>query len=1068
MASTSRPRDRSDFRVAIFCALPLEADAIFLLFDHFWDDGDSSYGRAEGDPNHYTNGRIGQHDIVLAHLPGMGTQNAAAAAASLRTSYTELKLVFLVGICGGVPEIDGVDAFLGDVVISRSIVQYDYGRRYPDRFEVKATTEDSLGRANKDIRGLLASFETDREKARLEDKAGRYLQDIQNKTEPSGPRRLKGGRKYRNRGLGKDRLYKADYIHKHDEGCNVCRRGPCEQATKTSCSDLGCSASKLVLRTRSSDRNDDNYKPAIFIGKIGSGSTVMKSGKDRDRIAEEHDIVAFEMEGAGVWDEVPCLIVKGICDYADSHKDKRWQDFAAATAASVMKAILGRYNSNAPRRLPPHCHTIPYIRNQEVVKRQAEVEKLHQLLSNSSACQVAALWGLGGSGKTQIALEYAYQRWDARDCSVFWVHADMEATFVQNYKTIARKLGLDDTQNEENLLGAVRDRIESLESWVLVIDNTDDIKVFLPGQSAKKTANLIRYIPQSAGKSGTVLWTSRDERIDEIVGSGRAIEISRMTEAEGRELLYTKWNKKDSGAKDATITKLLAELEWLALAISQAGAFMRRTQTRANEYLSMLSKKKHRWALFKASETAGIQQTPGVPNSLLGTWHISIERMQKENQLAYHILNALAYVNNQSISELMVAEFANCHGKRAPCDCKDLRGRTNDLLVVEDDDLDEQDIEILIALARLKEYSFIQIHQNGKQKSYNMHKLVQDAARFGLSAGLMDDELRSGTSSEGEQYYAAIALKVMLSAFPGSKPGMWQQSEKYVEHAVQAAEWAEISGTPIRAARLLHEVCAFLAGRGHSLEVRRLELLEKNVLICQQALGGRHPDTLLIKYQLAKAYSLHGADQLAKDMTNQVYALQREVLGNTNASTLKTLTLKARILFEEEKFEESNQLLSQAMRRCRDDGKEKSYAAAIILDQQARLSEKQGDLKKAADLASSSLKIYQQKTTNQARILRSMDFMVSLYSRIGRYSEAVLVGESALDLAKVRWGSKQITTNGLMHRLAKSYFELGQYAKAEPLAKEAVRLGEEVPEISHSRLIRQSKRLLAEMSKLGY
>lgn len=84
MASTSRPRDRSDFRVAIFCALPREADAVFLLFDRFWDDGDSSYGRAEGDQNHYTNGRIGQHDVVLAHLPGMGTQNAAAAAASLQ------------------------------------------------------------------------------------------------------------------------------------------------------------------------------------------------------------------------------------------------------------------------------------------------------------------------------------------------------------------------------------------------------------------------------------------------------------------------------------------------------------------------------------------------------------------------------------------------------------------------------------------------------------------------------------------------------------------------------------------------------------------------------------------------------------------------------------------------------------------------------------------------------------------------------------------------------------------------------------------------------------------------
>ncbi|KAH7302946.1 hypothetical protein B0I35DRAFT_341256, partial [Stachybotrys elegans] len=66
----------------------------------------------------------------------------------------------------------------------------------------------------------------------------------------------------------------------------------------------------------------------------------MKSGEDRDRIAAEHDLTAFEMEGAGAWDEVPCIVIKGICGYADSHKDKAWQGFAAAVAASVAKVIL--------------------------------------------------------------------------------------------------------------------------------------------------------------------------------------------------------------------------------------------------------------------------------------------------------------------------------------------------------------------------------------------------------------------------------------------------------------------------------------------------------------------------------------------------------------------------------------------------------------------------------------------------------------------------------------------------------------------------------------------------------
>ncbi|CAH0054258.1 unnamed protein product [Clonostachys solani] len=1049
MASTSRPRDRRDFRFAIFCALPREADAIFLLFDHFWDEGDSSYGRVEGDLNHYTNGRIGQHDVVLAHLPGMGTQNAAAAAASLRTSYTELKLVFLVGICGGVPKIDGVDAFLGDVVISKSILQYDYGRQYPGRFEVKETTEDSLGRSNKDIRGLLASFETDREKTVLENKAGRYLKDIQNKTEPSDPRRLKGSREYRNPGLAKDRLFKPDYIHKHHKECEACQRGPCELATKASCGDLGCRTSQLVLRTRSSDRNDDDYRPAIFIGRVASGSTVMKSGEDRDRIATEHGIAAFEMEGAGVWDEVPCLIVKGICDYADSHKDKRW------VRPSLSQSSFGE---------SPHCHTIPYIRNHEVVKRQTEVERLHQLLSSSSACQVAALWGLGGSGKTQIALEYAYQRLDARDCSVFWVHADMEATFIRDYKTIARKLGLDDTKSEENLLEAVRDKIESLESWVLVIDNTDDIKVFLSGQISKKTTNLLRYIPQSAGKSGTVLWTSRDERIDGIVGPGRTIEISRMTGAEGRKLLYTKWNEKDRGAKDDTITKLLEELGWLALAISQAGAFMRRTQTQASEYLSMLSKKKHRWKLFKASETAEVQRAPGVPNSVLGTWHISIERIQKENQLAYHILNALAYVNNQNISEKMVAEFAKFHEEGAPIDYKDFHDSRKEQIVADDNDSDEQDIEILTALARLKEYSFIQIHRDGKkQKSYKMHKLVQDAARFGLSAGLMVDEPRSGTSSRGEQYYAAITLKVMVRLFPGHRSGMWHQCEKYAGHAVQAAEWAEMSGTPICAATLLDRVCEFLEGRGHSLQARRLELLERNLSIHRQALGERDTETLFTKFLLARTHFQNGARDVAKEMTDQVYALQQEVLGNTSRDTIRTLTLKANILFEEGNFEESDQLLAQAMDRCRE---EKSDAVGMILERRARLSEQQGDYEKAADLARSSLDIYQQTATRHGRVIACMELLVGLYIHMGRYTEAVVVGESALDLAKVKWGSKHFTTNGLMQKLAKSYFELEQYAKAEPLAKEAVRLGQDLPDTPHyASLMRESKRLLAKMSE---
>ncbi|QYT02644.1 PNP_UDP_1 domain-containing protein [Trichoderma simmonsii] len=341
MAQVIKPTSRDQFHIAIICALPREADAVNLLFDEFWDDDGDPFGRANGDTNSYSTGLIGKHNVVLAILPGMGTNNAASATASLRSSYSNLKLALLVGICGGMPRIEDEDVFLGDVVVSKAIVQYDFGRQYPGSFEIKNTIEDSLGRANKDIRGLLAVFETERMKDWLITKSAGYLKQLQ-----EAARRKRRRAKYQNPGAIQNKLFLQDYIHQHQlEQCETCSNVEssgeiCESASKASCADLGCDETQLVKREVFYP-DDGGFN--IFIGRIGSGNTVMKSGRDRDRIAARHNLIAFEMEGAGAWDEVPCLVVKGVCDYADSHKNKQWQDFAAATGACVMKAILDRY-----------------------------------------------------------------------------------------------------------------------------------------------------------------------------------------------------------------------------------------------------------------------------------------------------------------------------------------------------------------------------------------------------------------------------------------------------------------------------------------------------------------------------------------------------------------------------------------------------------------------------------------------------------------------------------------------------------------------------------------------------
>ncbi|VUC21709.1 unnamed protein product [Clonostachys rosea] len=309
---TRCPSTRDHFSIAVICALPLEADAVDALFDHHWDDDGFPYDKAPGDPNAYSIGAIGRHNVVLAWLPGMGVASSAAVAASCRSTFPNIKLALVVGICGAVPFTqDDDEIVLGDVIISDGLVQYDFGRKLPEGFVRKDTLLDSLGRPSPEIRALSAKLKSLRPREILESKVAEYLNALQT--------RPKLQAKYP--GTEFDRLFEPTYRHISDGKL---------------CDECGCDG-HLVPRVR---LRQSAPQPAVHFGLIATGNTVMKSGKDRDAIAEKECVVAFEMEGAGVWDSFPCVVIKGACDYADSHKTKIWQRYAAASAAAAMKAFL--------------------------------------------------------------------------------------------------------------------------------------------------------------------------------------------------------------------------------------------------------------------------------------------------------------------------------------------------------------------------------------------------------------------------------------------------------------------------------------------------------------------------------------------------------------------------------------------------------------------------------------------------------------------------------------------------------------------------------------------------------
>ncbi|AEO57146.1 hypothetical protein MYCTH_2302980 [Thermothelomyces thermophilus ATCC 42464] len=648
-----RPESCEEFHVAIVCALPLEFNAVLSVLDQTWDDDGLELRKSAGDLNQYVNGRIGKHNVVLTLLPDrMGKVNAAVVASDLRHSYPNLRLTLLVGICGGVPMAGNDEVVLGDVVISRSLVQYDFGRQYPDGFRRKDSSKDNLAKPNHEILAILAMLDTDR-KELLSQKTVSFLQDLQQrKPRYAFPR------------ASPDRLFRSEYRHKHrgSPECECRNRASetdpvCEEAMGKSCEEVGCEDSFLVRRRRVEQREGPEpppaaFHPAIHIGPVGSGDTVMKSGVGRDKIAEQEGIIAFEMEAAGIWEHLSCLVVKGVCDYADSHKNKKWQDYAAATAASTAKAILTLYTPAVTttavahrRRLTPKW-AVPFPPDPDFVDRP-DISAWLQEKSRLPGARVA-LVGLGGIGKSQLAIQYAYHV--RKDSHVFWLNATSRSTLEESYRAIARRLGLGleahKESKDDDITYLVSDWLGDEENgrWTVVLDNFDDYSIL-----GDDDPRFLRLLPQTS--NGFTLITSRTSHAAEkLVGNPKNVyQVAAMTEDVALKLLQTKLK---DGCGDEEGREAVRLLDCLPLAISQAAAYINRRspRVRVEEYVDMLRSKDGQEVLLGWEYDDG-RRYGGASTSVLGTWTFTLEQIRKERPSAADLLSLMSFFNPQSIPD---------------------------------------------------------------------------------------------------------------------------------------------------------------------------------------------------------------------------------------------------------------------------------------------------------------------------------------------------------------------------------------------------------------------------------
>ncbi|KAH6970507.1 hypothetical protein BKA56DRAFT_496680, partial [Ilyonectria sp. MPI-CAGE-AT-0026] len=341
-----------DYTVGWICAISIEYLAAQLCLD---EEHERPEDVSRHDNNDYTLGRVGKHNVVIAVLPDgeYGTSSAASVARDMLHSFPNVRIGLMVGIGGGAPIPPNHDVRLGDIVVSAprdgegGVLQYDFGKTIQDQsFRQTAFLNRPPTVLLTAVSGLKTQYQ--RKRHQLEEAINLILEKEEDlREELSRP------------DASSDRLYRSDFVHPPDK--------------KNSCMEIcGVDPSNLIKRP---ERIKQPQSPVVHYGLIASANQLMKDALVRDRLAAEMDVLCFEMEAAGLMNHFPCLVIRGICDYSDSHKNKEWQGYAAMVAAAYAKDLLYRI---APNRVEAEKKIGDILsEHRDVAKEHRDIAKEH-------------------------------------------------------------------------------------------------------------------------------------------------------------------------------------------------------------------------------------------------------------------------------------------------------------------------------------------------------------------------------------------------------------------------------------------------------------------------------------------------------------------------------------------------------------------------------------------------------------------------------------------------------------------------------------------------------------------
>jgi tetratricopeptide (TPR) repeat protein len=654
--------------------------------------------------------------------------------------------------------------------------------------------------------------------------------------------------------------------------------------------------------------------------------------------------------------------------------------------------------------------TVPYPRNLLFTGREAELEAIETTLrqgKNAAIGQTQAISGLGGIGKTQIALEYAYRhRQDYR--SIFWVLADTRDTLNADYSKIAELLDLPGKNQAElhYIIQAVKSWLDNNQDWLLILDNADDLSI-IPA-----------FLPPSTAP-GHILLTTRSQALGRLA---ERIEAQKLDVKEGVAFLLYRSGLLGKHTVPASLDpkeqvaaqQIVHELGGLPLALDQAGAYIEETSCGLQGYIA-LYRKEHKELL----KTRG-GHVADHPDSVAQTVQMALKKVEKSNPSAADLLRLCAFLAPEDIPELVIeqgeAEFTGPLKQLA-----------------------RKPLKLNAAIAELQKYSLIS--RNAQAKTLTVHRVVQI---------VLKDAMQKNT----EQAWAARTVRVMKRIFPWPEVEAWEVCRQLLPHAQECMALIERwqIETP-EGSYLLNSVGSYLHERAEYKEAQKY--YAKALAIDQKMFGKEHVRTAAYLGNLANTYNEQGKYEQAASLHEQALPITRKALGEEHPNTATSLDNLGLVYRAQGKYEQAASLHEQALTIKRKVLGEEHPDTAISLDNLGFTYREQGKYEQAASLHEQALTIKRKALGEEhPDTAKSLNNLAEVYLGQKKYDESERLHQQALVILQRALGNEHNLIATSLNNRGELYFAQGRYEEAKDLFQQALTLQRKIWEATHPDIAR--------------